>query len=205
MEYHRAIKSLYLTMRIRYIFVLYILIFLIGCTSTPTSLKPNLSQDKIDGYLKKVIPLLKDKYNQEVILFVDLTKPSGEYRFFIIDIKKSKVLDAGLTCNGVTDKDGNTIYSNRPGSNASSKGLYKIGYSYTGRFGKAYKLHGLSKTNSNAFARAVVLHSYVWVPPLPIPFKLFESQGCPTVHPDFLKQISKYINESRKPLLLYIQ
>lgn len=192
-------------MRILCVFVLYVLIFLNGCTSTPISRKPNLSQDKIDAYIKKVMPLLKDKYNQKIILYVDLTKPSGEYRFFIIDIKKSKILDAGLTCNGVTDKDGNTIYSNRPGSNASSKGLYKIGYSYKGSFGKAYKLHGLSTTNSNAFARAVVLHSYVWMPRWPIGFKLFESQGCPTVHPDFLNTISKHINESPKPLLLYIQ
>lgn len=194
---------MFISMKTLCIFIVYILFILSGCTYSP--LKPNLSQEKIDSYLKRVTPLLQDRYNKEIIFYVDLSKPSGDYRFFVLDIKNRKMLDAGLACNGVTDKQGNPIYSNRPGSNASSKGLYKVGYSYKGRFGKAYKLHGLNQTNSNAFARAVVLHSYSGVPRWSIPSRLFNSQGCPTVNPKFLKELGKRIEQSRKPVLLYIQ
>lgn len=173
-------------MRILYVLALFVLIFLSGYTSL--SINPGLSQESIDGYIEKVLLLVTDKYDREIILYIDLDKPSAEYRFFVVDIANRKVLDAGLTCNGVTDKSGNTVYSIRPGSKASSKGLYKVGHSYKGRFGKAYKLHELSLTNSHAYARAVVLHSSKWMPRWSTGFSIFKSQGCPTIHPEFLKR-----------------
>ena len=136
---------------------------------------------------------------------MDLTKPSSRYRFYVLDIPNQRVLAQGMVCNGVTDKNKKVIYSNRPGSNASSKGLYKVGYSYRGRFGKAYKLHGLESNNSKAFARAVVLHNYRWLPEHETGSPIVQSQDCPTVGPGFFKELDKYIQRSRKPVLLYIQ
>lgn len=81
----------------------------------------------------------------------------------------------------------------------------KIGSSYKGKFGLAYKLHGLDATNSNAYKRFVVLHSHECVPenetaPLPI----CQSDGCPTVSPDFLKTLSIIIDSSKRAVLLSI-
>jgi hypothetical protein len=53
----------------------------------------------------------------------------------------------------------NKTYSNSAGSNCTSLGRYKIGKSYTGQFGLAFRLYGLDKSNSNASSRFVVLHA----------------------------------------------
>lgn len=163
------------------------------------------TRKQVEEYIKKVSPLLEGKYNKDLVFYVDLTKHSGTNRFFVIDLKTRRIVKAGLTCNGVTDKYGNVIYSNRPGSNASSRGLYQVGQSYTGKFGKAYKLYGLEPTNSNAFRRAIVLHSYPWMPSSEVPNRIFESQGCPTVSPQFFETLSQFIKASSRPVLLYIQ
>ena len=95
-------------------------------------------------------------------------------------------------------------YSNVPGCGCTSLGKYKVGYSYSGTFGLAYKLHGLEKTNSNAFKRYVVLHSHECVPEYPVGDDICQSDGCPTVSPGFLKEIKPLIASSPKPVLLWI-
>jgi hypothetical protein len=96
-------------------------------------------------------------------------------------------------------------FSNSANSLCTSLGKYKIGNSYNGKFGLAFKLYGLDATNSNAYNRFVVLHAHTCVPnaetaPLPI----CESWGCPTVAPLFLKELKQYIDRSEKPVLLDI-
>ena len=74
-----------------------------------------------------------------------------------------------------------------------------------GKFGLAYKLYGLDSTNSKAFERFVVLHAHSCVPNEEIdPEPLCQSWGCPTVSPEFLQELKKYIDASEKPILLWI-
>ena len=97
------------------------------------------------------------------------------------------------------------FFSNEPGSNCTSLGKYKIGNAYQGRFGLAYKLYGLDKTNSKAFERFVVLHAHSCVPANDVyPLPICPSQGCPTVAPEFLQKLTRYINSSDEPILLSI-
>jgi hypothetical protein len=103
---------------------------------------------------------------------------------------------------GISDS---IIFSNKPGSNCSSPGRYKTGKPYYGKFGLAYKLYGLDKSNSNAFNRFVVLHAHCCVPDMEIaPQKICMSWGCPTVSPLFLNHLKKYIDQSARPLLLWV-
>jgi hypothetical protein len=94
-----------------------------------------------------------------------MTLPSGQNRFFIYDITKDTIRNSGLVTHGRCNEmwlDGRK-YSNTPGCGCTSLGKYKIGNSYMGRFGLAYKLYGLDKTNNNAFKRFVVLlHTNVY-------------------------------------------
>lgn len=144
-------------------------------------------------------------FNQTVGFYADLQRDEGEYRFFVVDLRKGVILEQGLVLHGKEDAEGKPQYSNTPGSNCSSRGLAKVSSRYTGRFGKSYRLVGLEKTNSNMLRRAVVLHSWKGVPDVPIPFyPMVNSQGCPTVSPGFLKTLSKYIEGSRDPILLFI-
>lgn len=146
-------------------------------------------------------------YNPRICFLIDMKIPSGKKRFFVYDLKKDSILLSGLvahgSCNNGFKMDAN--FSNKVNSGCSSFGKFKVGKSYNGRFGIAYKLYGLDESNNNAFERTLVLHSYKCVPdqethPLPI----CNSRGCPMVSVDFLQRLRSYLDHSDKPVLLNI-
>lgn len=145
-------------------------------------------------------------YNARVCFLVDMSLPSGQNRFFVYDLEKDTIVQAGLVTHGRCNQDWleGRKYGNTIGCGCTSLGKYKIGYSYTGRFGLAYKLHGLDKTNDNAFSRFVVLHSHECVPGTEITDDICQSDGCPTVSPGFLQYLKPILDESKKPVLLWI-
>ena len=88
--------------------------------------------------------------------------PSGKNRFFIYDLQKDSIVHSGVVAHG-NCRSGflkDPLISNVPECGYSSVGKYKIGYAYEGQFGKAFKLHGLDSSNSNAVKRIIVLHAY---------------------------------------------
>ena len=147
-------------------------------------------------------------FNTEYCFLVDMSIPSGKKRFFVYNMKKDSVENLSLVAHGwgsVTPDSDQLQFSNTPNSCQTSLGKYKIGYSYTGTFGLAYKLYGLDKTNSKAFERAIVLHSLTHVPDSETyPDDICNSAGCPMVSPSFLAVLSRYIRSSQKPVLLWI-
>lgn len=147
------------------------------------------------------------EYNTQIAFLIDMSLSSGENRFFVMDLEKDSVTAAGLVTHGRCNENwlNGRRYSNKVGSGCTSLGRYKIGASYQGRFGLAYKLHGLDSSNSNAFKRYVVLHSHECVPDGEThPMPLCQSDGCPTVSPAFLKKLQAIINASKKPVVLWI-
>ncbi len=167
---------------------------------------------------KKVFARLKQKatgialyakdngYNTEHCFMVDMKIESGKKRFFVYNLQKDSVELSGLVTHGSGKTNAENIqFSNKANSLCTSVGKYKIGNSYTGKFGLAFKLYGLDDTNSNTFNRFVVLHSHSCVPNAETaPFPICESWGCPTVAPAFLSELKNYITQSEKPLLLQI-
>lgn len=148
----------------------------------------------------------KNGYNESVCFLIDMTLPSGQNRFLIYDITKDTIRNSGLVTHGRCNEmwlEGRK-YSNTPGCGCTSLGKYKLGNSYMGRFGLAYKLYGLDKTNNNAFKRFVVLHAHECVPETEVQDEICQSDGCPTVSPRFLQQLKPVINQSSNPILLWI-
>lgn len=147
-----------------------------------------------------------NKYNDQLCFLIDMSLPSGQNRFFVYDLKKDTIKNAGVVTHGRCNQQWleGRKYSNDPGCGCTSLGKYKIANSYYGRFGLAYKLHGLDKTNSNAFNRYVVLHAHDCVPVTEVKDEICQSDGCPTVAPGFLQQLKPIIENSSKPVLLWI-
>jgi len=148
----------------------------------------------------------KNGYNESICFFIDMTIPSGQNRFFVYNVAKDSVQISGLVTHGRCNEmwlEGRK-YSNVPGCGCSSLGKYKVGYSYNGTFGLAFKLYGLDKTNDNAFKRYVVLHSHECVPETEVQDEICQSNGCPTVSPGFLQELNPIIRQSSKPILLWI-
>lgn len=146
-------------------------------------------------------------FNTQYCFLLDMRIASGRKRFFVYDLQRDSVEKAGLVAHGTGSDNGSAalFFSNKPNSNATSLGKYRIGKSYWGRFGLAYKLYGLEETNSKAFERFVVLHGHECVPEGELyPDTLCQSWGCPTVAPSFLQALKRYIDTSPKPVLLWI-
>lgn len=146
------------------------------------------------------------KYNSNVAFFSDMGRRSGLKRFFVVDLSNDSILDAGMVTHGHCQSYGSIKphFSNDVGSNCTSLGKYKIGYKYDGSFGTAYKLHGLNASNSNAFDRYVVLHSHTCVPMQESVIGICRSEGCPTIAPQFLSRLEGIIDQSKKPILLWV-
>jgi len=145
-------------------------------------------------------------YNVNTCFLIDMSVSSGKNRFYIYDIAKDTIQSSGLVTHGRCNEmwlEGRK-YSNVPGGGCSSLGKYKVGYSYNGTFGLAFKLYGLDKTNSNAFKRYVVLHSHECVPESEVQDEICQSDGCPTVSPNFLQELKPIIKGSSKPILLWV-
>ena len=98
-------------------------------------------------------------------------------------------------------------FSNKSNSHCSSIGKYKIGkrdYSSWGVNIK-YWLHGLEETNNKAVERVVVLHSWSAVSDLEIhPNYSPLSWGCPAVSDNFMRHLDSLLQQSPKPVLLWI-
>jgi L,D-transpeptidase catalytic domain len=162
----------------------------------------------VKKYGEKVKPFVKtNSYCEEYCFLIDMKLPAGKKRFFVYDLIQDTILHAGLVTHGggsETTTDALT-FNNSPNGNATSLGKYKIGNEYNGRFGMAFKLHGLEASNSKAFERFVVLHAHACVPDNEVaPFPICTSLGCPTVSHSFLPTLKKYIDKADKPVVLWI-
>jgi len=148
-----------------------------------------------------------NRFATDIAFLIDMSLPSGKKRFFVYDLQADTLMHAGLVAHGSCNerflKSGK--FSNTPNSGCTSIGKYKVGYSYNGNFGKAYKLFGLDSTNNKAFERFVVLHAYGCVPDEETyPQSICNSLGCPMVSYAFLEKLENIIDNSRRPVLLWI-
>jgi hypothetical protein len=143
-----------------------------------------------------------DFSNQEVITIVDFTKRSNQKRMFIVDLSSGAVT-ARLTSHGRGSDPGNTgmanRFSNTNKSHMSSLGFYRTMGTYQGKHGYSLKLQGLSSTNSNALARAIVVHAANYVNESAP--RSGRSHGCPALDPRFAR---KTIDTVKGGSLMYI-
>ncbi len=104
--------------------------------------------------------------NKRFIGVVDFSAHSSKARFYIVDVQNGSERVIHVAHGKGSDPDGDgyaTKFSNQPDSKASSLGFYVTGALYTGKHGRSMRLLGVSSTNSNALARAVVVHESDYV------------------------------------------
>ena len=114
---------------------------------------------------------------------------SGRKRLFVYDFQQQAIVLSGLCSHGCCDglwgadeSKTNPVFSNVPESYCSSLGKFAIsdrGWSNWG-INVNYKMRGLEKTNSKAYARTIVLHSWEMVGDTEcFPAGTPEGWGCP--------------------------
>ncbi len=120
--------------------------------------------------------------NKKYLSVIDFAKNSKSKRFFIIDLKTGAVWGVHTSHGKGSDANHDGLaekFSNVSGSNASSLGAYKTAETYNGSHGRSLRLDGLSTTNSNARARAIVIHGASYVSESNV--IQGRSWGCPAV------------------------
>lgn len=105
-----------------------------------------------------------DKFrNTNFVTVVDFKPRSDKYRFFLIDMTTGAV-EKYHTTHGLhsdENRDGwAERFGNKKNSGKSSLGFVRVSEEYQGKFGRSIRLDGLSKTNTNLRARAVVVHGW---------------------------------------------
>jgi hypothetical protein len=114
---------------------------------------------------------------------VDFSRPSSETRFHVVDLQNGAV-ESHLVCHGRGSDPAHSGYlerfSNDFGSYATSSGTYVTDAYYDGKYGLSLRVRGLDWSNSNAEARAIVIHNAWYAEPemLQLHGQLGRSEGC---------------------------
>jgi hypothetical protein len=153
-------------------------------------------------------------YNTDFCILIDMKIHSGKHRLFVYDFNAKEVERKALCAHGCGKDDKKStgaqpLFSNKEGSLLTSLGKYKIGIRSYSQYGinVHYKLHGLDTTNSNAFKRIVVLHSFdpvssAEIYPLHLPMGF--SQGCPVTDNETMTYLDEKLKNAKKSVLLWI-
>lgn len=173
--------------------------------------KPALSQSANSYVRKEKVQEIKnfvkgENYNQDFAFFIDFKMFSGKYRFFVYDLKNDKILEKAIVSHGsgsVIPNSSQLAFSNIENSYQSSLGKYEVLGSYVGNFGKSYRLKGLDATNSKALKRAIVLHTYYCIGDEESDKPACLSLGCPMLSKKFFHTLENYIDQSKKPIILF--
>lgn len=143
--------------------------------------------------------------NDTILTIIDYTKNCNQERFFIIDLKNTRLLKNTLVAHG--KNSGVYIasnFSNMPKSHKSSLGTFITGNTYNGKHGYSLRLDGIDKgLNDNARQRAIVIHgaSYVSEDFINRTGRIGRSFGCPALPIEENKEI---INLIKNQSCLYI-
>jgi len=153
-------------------------------------------------------------YNTDFCILIDMKIHSGKYRLFVYNFNTQQIERKALCAHGCgkgdkTSTGANPLFSNAEGSWLTSLGKYKIGIRAYSQWGinVHYKLHGLESTNSNAFKRIVVLHSYSPVSSIeiyPLHLPMGWSLGCPVTDDDTMTYLDEKLKNAKKPVLLWV-
>jgi hypothetical protein len=136
--------------------------------------------------------------NNRFLTIIDMSVSANENRFFVIDVADQKIVHKSKVAHGRNSGlEYATSFSNEISSNRTSLGFYKTAELYNGKHGLSMRLDGLEAANSNARARAVVIHAADYVSDMFLKKngRLGRSLGCPALPTAGYQEIISKIKE----------
>lgn len=182
---------------------------------TSEIIKPELDLIKTKKKAEEALAFCKSKkMNTDFCILIDMSLHSGLSRFIIWDFKEQKISNKYLVGHGCgsnswssDESKDNPKFSNEDGSHLSALGKYQLGERGRSDWGihVKYLMHGLEETNNNALKRFIVFHSWELMSDEEIyPKGSPEGWGCPTISNNAMKELDPIIQNSEKPLLMWI-
>ena len=138
----------------------------------------------------------------DIVGIADFTRASASPRFYLLDTNTGRV-SRHLVSHGRGSDPGHTgflqYFSNRIGSEASSNGAYVTSAYYQGRYGRSMRVRGLDYSNSNAEARAIVVHTAWYAEPnvAAETGRLGRSEGCFALPHNSLQEVLARLGPGR--------
>jgi hypothetical protein len=139
--------------------------------------------------------------NKNYLVVIDYTQSAATKRMYVINMKTGAVERHLVAAGAGSDpnKDGRADrFGNSNRTHETSLGVFRTAEIYNGKHGRSLRLDGLSKTNSNARARAIVVHGAKYVDE--DRDHTGRSWGCPAVDPDV---INKLIGQVKGGAMIY--
>lgn len=132
-------------------------------------------------------------WRRDLAAIADFGVHSAQRRFHFANLEDGSVRSFHVTHGKGSDPEHDgwlNGYSNVEGSLMTSRGAYITWEWYKGRYGTSIRLGGLDSSNSNAFPRAIVMHSADYATPAHVARwgKLGRSDGCFAMAPDDFRE-----------------
>lgn len=127
---------------------------------------PNISTDAISTAISAYRHVRQEHLTAKpLVTIIDYSLPSDKRRLAVADVQTGKVLFYTYVAHGKgSGLKYATHFSNRPGTDASSLGVYLTGQTYYGEHGLSLRLRGLEPAyNGTAYRREIVIHSAWYV------------------------------------------
>ena len=201
--------------------IFFFLFFVLACNNaTSKGESASVSEQdstkiRLEAKAKEALAFCKEKdYNTDYCMLIDMKIHSGKNRMFVWDFKTKSIDKEALCAHGSGKGENRSTgakpkFSNTDGSLLSSLGKYKLGIRSYSQWGinVHYKMHGLEKTNTNAFKRIIVLHSHTPLPNFeisPAHLPMGWSHGCPVTSNAMMTYLDEKLSATKKPVLLWI-
>jgi hypothetical protein len=137
--------------------------------------------------------------DRALLTVIDYSLPSSAKRLWVIDVPQHQVLFHELVAHGQNSGEEFAVtFSNRPGSNQSSLGLFRTEDTYEGGHGLSLRLSGLEPgINDRAGERRIVMHgaNYVSDAFVAVHGRLGRSWGCPALSRAASEQVIEQIRD----------
>lgn len=181
--------------------VLALLLLLPSATMAPATVAENTAVEAaselyveigLEGHMAEAVftkgyaSIARHAVKAHMLAIADMTQPSNAKRLYLIDLDKKELVMRTWVAHGQGSGELMcTSFSNREGSHATSKGLYRVGAEIVSpKHGAALMLHGLDRgLNCQAQSREVIMHGadYVSADFIAQHGRLGRSWGCPAV------------------------
>ena len=199
--------------------VLTLVILLMWCNKPQNENISELSESSqsvsMNQRVKKALEFcLREDYNTNHCILVDMSLHSGKKRLHLWDFNNKEIINSYLVSHGCCENQwsrdetrNSPTFKNTKDSHCSSLGKYRIGDRGWSSFGVNinYRLHGIEPSNSNAFDRNIVFHSWDMVDDEePYPAGTPEGWGCPAISNKAFLEIDPYLKDTSKPTLFWI-
>jgi len=122
-------------------------------------------------------------WQKDIVGIADFALPSWQQRMHLVSMESGTVRSFLLSHGKGSDPQHDgwlKQFSDRPGSEATSRGAYRTDEWYTGKYGVSLRLSGLDPDNATALERLIVIHPawYAEADMIDKWGKLGRSSGC---------------------------